>query len=188
MHHNVTPQALKSFDSPEGQTIRTFGTPTAPLFAATDVCEAIGIKNSRDALASLQDDEKMTVGLTDSHSGQRGGAQYLTLITEPGLYTLILRCRAAVKPGTPAFKFRRWITHEVIPAIRRHGEYRANLDREAAELRNRLKVVQAAMVGVFEDLHYVRGMTHHSAAQVLASTFAGAAATALSFPRATSLS
>ena len=60
----------------------------------------------------------MTVGLTDSHSGRRGGAQSITIVNEPGMYTLVLGSR---KPEAKTFK--RWITHEVIPAIRKTGKY-----------------------------------------------------------------
>ena len=76
---------------------------------AADVCRALGLVNSSMAVSKLDDDEKMTLSLTDSHSGQRGGAQMATIINEPGLYALVLSSR---KPETKAFK--RWITHEVI--------------------------------------------------------------------------
>lgn len=89
-----------------------------PWFVAADVCRALGIGNSRDATNKLDDDEKMTVDLTDSHSGKRGGAQMITVVNEPGLYALVLSSR---KPEAKAFK--RWITHEVIPSIRKTGGY-----------------------------------------------------------------
>lgn len=89
-----------------------------PWFVAADVCRSLGIGNSRDATNKLDDDEKMTVDLTDSHSGKRGGAQMITVVNEPGLYALVLSSR---KPEAKAFK--RWITHEVIPAIRKTGGY-----------------------------------------------------------------
>lgn len=89
-----------------------------PWFVAADVCRALGLGNSSMAVSKLDDDEKMTLSLTDSHSGQRGGAQMATIINEPGLYALVLSSR---KPEAKAFK--RWITHEVIPAIRKTGGY-----------------------------------------------------------------
>ena len=64
-----------------------------PWWVAKDVCDVLGLGNSRQALLPLDDDEKMTVSLTDSHSGQRGGAQSICIINEPGLYSLILRSR-----------------------------------------------------------------------------------------------
>lgn len=67
----------------------------------------------------------MTVDLTDSHSGTRGGAQKISVVNEPGLYALVLSSR---KPEAKAFK--RWITHEVIPAIRKTGAYGLTLPQD----------------------------------------------------------
>ena len=89
-----------------------------PWFVAADVCRALDIKNSRDALAALDADEK-GVGSTDT----LGGPQKMAVISESGLYTLILRCRQATTPGTVPHRFRKWVTAEVLPAIRRKGSY-----------------------------------------------------------------
>lgn len=93
----------------------------APWFVAMDVCRAIGIANHRDAVRKLDDDEK-GVGSTDT----LGGEQETTIISESGLYTLILRCRDAVTPGTIPYRFRKWVTGEVLPQIRRTGSYIKN--------------------------------------------------------------
>lgn len=93
--------------------IRTLLIDGEPWFVAADVCKALLIVNSRDALTRIDDDEKGVVS-TDT----LGGRQEVTIVNEPGLYTLILGSR---KPEAKAFK--RWITHEVIPAIRKHGAY-----------------------------------------------------------------
>ena len=82
-------------------------------FVATDVCRALDIKNSRDTLVRLDDDEK-GVALIDT----LGGKQELSIVNESGLYSLILSSR---KPEAKAFK--RWITHEVIPSIKKTGSY-----------------------------------------------------------------
>lgn len=126
----------------EGRAVRVFGTPETPLFATSDVCSFLGIIHHRKATATLGDDEK-GVSLTSTP----GGVQEISVITEPGLYTLIMRCRNAMKPGTPAYKFRRWVTHEALPAIRKTGQYQTrqpsrlelaemvvSLEREKAEL------------------------------------------------------
>lgn len=84
-----------------------------PWFAAPDVCTALTISNSRDALDRLDDDEKGVV-TTDT----LGGQQEIATVNESGLYTLILTSR---KPE--AKKFKRWITHEVLPSIRKNGSY-----------------------------------------------------------------
>lgn len=94
-----------------------------PWFMAKDVCDALEIKNSRDALARLDEDEK-GVALTDT----LGGAQHATTVNEAGLYTLVLSSR---KPEAKAFK--RWVTHEVLPAIRKRGAYVADVPGETTE-------------------------------------------------------
>ena len=106
------------FTDEEFGDIRTITINSEPWFAAVDVCRALEIKNVSDALKRLDDDERMTIDLTDSHSGQRGGAQSMIFVNEPGLYSLVLSSR---KPG--AKRFKRWITHDVIPALRKTGSY-----------------------------------------------------------------
>lgn len=90
----------------------------APWFNANDVCAALGISNPRDAVSRLDEDEK-GVGISDT----LGGPQEATFISESGLYTLILRSQDAITPGTTAHRFRKWVTAEVLPALRRHGYY-----------------------------------------------------------------
>lgn len=109
---------LSTFVSDQFGSVRTLTIDGEPWFVAADVCRALDISNPRDAVKRLEDDERMTVDLTDGHSKQRGGAQKLNAINEPGLYSLVLASR---KPEAKAFK--RWITHEVIPAIRKTGAY-----------------------------------------------------------------
>ena len=89
-----------------------------PWFVAVDVCEILELANSRDALRRLDEDEKMTVALTDSHSGQRGGAQFQTILNESGLYSLVMTSRKA-----EAKAFKKWVTNEVLPTIRKTGRY-----------------------------------------------------------------
>ena len=109
---------LSTFVSDQFGSVRTLTIDGEPWFVAADVCRALDISNPRDAVKRLEDDERMTVDLTDGHSKQRGGAQKLNAINEPGLYSLVLASR---KPEAKAFK--RWITHEVIPTIRKTGAY-----------------------------------------------------------------
>ena len=82
-----------------------------PWFIAADVCEVLDIQNSTQAVGRLDDDEKAMLNI-----GLSGGDT--NIINEPGLYSLILGSR---KPEAKAFK--RWITHDVIPAIRKTGAY-----------------------------------------------------------------
>lgn len=97
----------------QDQEIRTVIQDGQPWFVAKDLCEVLEIKNNRDALSRLDEDEKGVV-LTDT----LGGSQELAAVNEPGLYALILSSR---KPEAKQFK--RWITHDVIPTIRQTGQY-----------------------------------------------------------------
>lgn len=104
---------MQIFQNEKFGKIRTLNLDGEPWFVAADVCKALLIVNSRDALTRIDDDEKGVVS-TDT----LGGRQEVTIVNEPGLYALILSSR---KPEAKAFK--RWITHEVIPSIRKHGAY-----------------------------------------------------------------
>lgn len=104
---------LQVFNSSDFGEVRTTVRDGDPWFVAVDVCKALSISNHRDALGRLDEDEK-GVALTDT----LGGKQNLTIVNEPGLYTLVLGSR---KPAAKAFK--RWITHEVLPALRKTGRY-----------------------------------------------------------------
>lgn len=84
-----------------------------PLFIAKDICQALGLENTSAATVTLQSDELLLKIVTSG--GQRREMQ---AVTESGLYALIFKSR---KPE--AQKFRRWVTGEVLPAIRRHGRY-----------------------------------------------------------------
>lgn len=105
---------LKTFQNPKFGTIRTTTINGEPWFVAVDVCKALEIQNHKDAIGRLDEDEKTGVDLTDPH----GRVQNTNCVNEPGLYALVLGSR---KPEAKAFK--RWITHEVIPTIRKHGAY-----------------------------------------------------------------
>ena len=101
------------FENEQFGTIRTITREGEPWFVATDVCRALDINQPTRACERLDEDEK---GVSSIHTP--GGAQELLVVNEPGLYTLVLGSR---KPEAKAFK--RWVTHEVIPAIRKHGGY-----------------------------------------------------------------
>lgn len=81
-----------------------------PWFVAKDVCDVLALSNPTMAIKDLDDDERSKFNL-----GRQGDTN---VINEPGLYSLILRSR---KSDAKAFK--RWITHEVLPSIRKHGMY-----------------------------------------------------------------
>lgn len=85
-----------------------------PWWVAKEVCDILEIGNPREAVKRLDTDEKNTVRITD---GKRGNPNRW-IVNEPGLYSLIIRSH---KPQAKAFK--RWITHEVLPSIRKTGSY-----------------------------------------------------------------
>jgi prophage antirepressor-like protein len=96
-----------------GSTLNTVQEENEPLFIAKDVTDILGYKTASDALRGLDDDEKLL--RTICVSGQN---REINFINESGLYSLILRSK---KPEAKQFK--RWVTHEVLPAIRKNGGY-----------------------------------------------------------------
>jgi prophage antirepressor-like protein len=84
-----------------------------PLFVASDVCKALGLSNPSVALAALPDDEK---GIREVYTVR--GMQNLLTVTESGMYRLVFRSNKPL-----AEKFRRWVLHEVLPAVRKSGSY-----------------------------------------------------------------
>lgn len=100
----------------EGRAIRVVEDDAGvPWFVARDVCDALELKNSRQVVDRLDEDEK-GVHIVDT----LGGSQEVSTVNEPGLYNLTLTSR---KPE--AKRFKRWITHDVLPAIRKTGRYEA---------------------------------------------------------------
>lgn len=129
----------------EQQTVRSLLLDGAPWFVAKDVCDILGYENPTKALADhLDADEKSTQRIfvpqetyRNESLGQVGQHRNVNIISESGLYALILRSH---KPQARAF--RRWITGEVLPAIRRAGHYRAPAPRPPRD-------VQAMLDGLF---------------------------------------
>ena len=105
---------IKVFNSSDFGEVRTTIRDNEPWFVAADVCRALEIKNPSDALLRLDEDEKALVSIEGLSRGNDKG----NIVNEPGLYTLVLGSR---KPAAKAFK--RWITHEVLPALRKTGRY-----------------------------------------------------------------
>ena len=109
------------FSSDEFGTIRVADNGGEPWFVAKDVCDALGI--NKTAASRLDDDEK-GLRLTQTH----GGEQQILFVSEPGFYKLVLKSR---KPEAKAFQ--RWVTHEVLPSIRKRGGYMTARDDETPE-------------------------------------------------------
>ena len=96
---------LQIFKNEEFGEVRTMVIDDEPWFVAVDVCHALDIGNPSQAISKLDEDEKVTLTTNEGHSGKLGGSQMLNVISEAGLYTIILKSR---KPEAKAFK--RWIT------------------------------------------------------------------------------
>ncbi|EFH4438013.1 MULTISPECIES: BRO-N domain-containing protein [Enterobacteriaceae] len=111
--------ALAVFSFQDEHQIRVVMINGEPWFIAADICRALGIGNPTKAIKNLDHDE---VALTSIQGLSRGNDK-ANIVNESGLYTLILRCRDAVKQGTTAWRFRKWVTNEVLPSIRKNGEY-----------------------------------------------------------------
>lgn len=122
-----TEPTIFSFES--ASQIRMVSVDTRPYFVAQDVCKALGIQAVDVALRKLDSDEKGTYSVRTP-----GGFQSQSVISESGLYTLILRCRDAVTPGTIPYRFRKWVTSEVLPAIRQTGQYSQRQPEVLADL------------------------------------------------------
>ena len=138
------------FTFPEtGQRVRVVEGPDGePWFVARDVCDCLELVNTTRALCELDDDEKCELSEFES-SGRRP-----LIISEPGLYSLILRSR---KPQARAFK--RWITHDVLPTLRRTGHYSmpapsstpATVDADLARLMlDRLTIIEQQLAPLKE--------------------------------------
>lgn len=106
---------IQQFDF-RGASLRTLTDKAGePWFVAKDVCDILELGNTTNALRALDEDEK--TNFTNCNVAQNGGRAPL-IISEPGLYKLIMRSR---KPE--AKEFQRWVTHEVLPQIRKTGGY-----------------------------------------------------------------
>lgn len=120
----------------EDQNVRIFGTPEKPTFAVNDTCEILDIANARDAIAKLDEDEKGVVT-----ADTLGGKQTINVVTESGLYALIFQSRKPI-----AKKFRKWVTSEVLPHLRRRSFYSMtggqSASSEVAILSTRLEIAK----------------------------------------------
>lgn len=105
---------LQAFQNVEYGEVRTILRDGEPWFVAADVCRALEIGNPTMALSRLDEDEQALISIEGLSRGNETG----NIVNEPGLYTLVLGSRKK-----EAKNFKRWITHDVIPAIRKNGYY-----------------------------------------------------------------
>jgi prophage antirepressor-like protein len=119
----------------DGHVVRTVMTDGELWFVAADVCEVLEIKNPRDAIVSLDDDERGVVS-TDTP----GGTQEVNAINESGLYRLVFKSRKV-----EARNFRKWVTHDVLPSIRKTGRYDGNQTDAAPRLNRATREINVAL-------------------------------------------
>lgn len=143
--------------------IRVVGTPDNPWWVAADICLILDIKNVSMALARLDEDEK---GISSIDT--LGGDQSVAIVNESGLYSLILGSR---KPEAKPFK--KWITSEVIPSIRKTGEYSINQIRpntDTAHIQLALDAITAKLEQMEADRQlttlYLRGKLENTEAKL----------------------
>lgn len=110
----------------ENMAVRTLGTPEHPLFVALDVCSALGYAKARNAVAQHVDPEDLIKSDIDTN----GGRQTINCVNESGLYALIFGSKLE-----SAKRFKRWVTSEVLPTIRKTGRYEAQETITPAEQR-----------------------------------------------------
>ena len=130
------------------QSVRITDQNGEPWWVAKDICDVLGLEDARKAVGRLDDDERNTIPVTDSI----GREQNTYIINESGLYSLILTSR---KPEAKAFK--KWITSEVLPAIRKTGGYgvqqiasvtRAEFQAFQSDYAAKLKALEKTFVGI----------------------------------------
>ena len=135
---------IKIFENEEFGSVRTMEINGEPYFVGKDVAEILGYANTSKALIDHVDDEDKLNNETLSSLGQRGG----WLINESGLYSLILSSKL---PN--AKKFKRWVTSEILPAIRKTGGYLANSDMMVSTYFGNLPPEQQTLVkGLFDNI------------------------------------
>ena len=105
---------VRPFENQEFGKVRTIEISGEPWMVGKDIAKALGYSNGRDAISKHVDDDDKGVAKCDT----LGGKQDLQVINESGMYSLVLGSKL---PG--ARKFKRWITSEVLPSIRKHGVY-----------------------------------------------------------------
>lgn len=128
-------EGLQVFENAQFGQVRTITKDGQPWFIAVDVCRALDLGQVTNTIRRLDDDEKALISI----KGISRGNDQVSIINEPGLYSLVLGSR---KPEAKAFK--RWITHEVIPSIRKNGGYIAGQETMTDDelLANALMVAQ----------------------------------------------
>lgn len=151
----MTTQSQLSTFNFESNSIRTLAINNEPWFVAVDICRALNLSSPSMAIANLDDDEKYTLSLTEGIEGVGKQVQELNLVSESGMYTLILRCRDAVKKGSIPHRFRKWVTSEVLPQIRKTGSYSKTTVDQRTGLRNAVNMLVSKKGLIYSDAYHL---------------------------------
>ncbi len=152
--------AIFNFNAHEVRTIIKDG---APWFIATDITSALEYRDANAGTRWLDDDEKGTHTVST-----RGGDQELTIISESGMYSMIMHSRKA-----SAKVFRKWVTSEVLPSIRKTGRYEVKPDLDDGSKRSTVKD-RANLYHAAVDIMLKHGLRLNVAYQAM-NDFAGSA-------------
>jgi prophage antirepressor-like protein len=167
---NTIPNTPISFSFDQSFNVRAIMIDDAPWFFVPDVCAALQLTNPSMAVKALDDDEKMQVIDPDTLSSTEGTEinNLVNVVNESGLYTLILRCRDATKAGTIPHKFRKWVTSEVLPNIRKTGTYQM----PAPEIHLAMETISSADVKAIAQTVYLIRRSFHMDGSAAHATYA----------------
>lgn len=147
-------QSQLSTFSFESNSIRTLAIDNEPWFVAKDLCDTLGIKNPTQALENLDEDERSMFNI--GRSKVHGGGGEVNIVSESGMYTLILRCRDAVKKGSVPHRFRKWVTAEVLPTIRKTGKYESKTTADdRTGLRNAVNMLVSKKGLIYSEAYHL---------------------------------
>ena len=146
---------IQLFDFAPGLALRSITKDSEPWFVATDICKALSITNAAQAVQALDDDQR---GISSIDTP--GGIQRLLIVSESGLYALVLRSRKK-----EAKAFRKWVTSVVLPSLRRDGVYIAGQEKPITdeltlpELMEQITTIQAKVDAI--NTAKVRAWSRH---------------------------
>lgn len=165
-NHSIIPFSFES------HSIRAINYNGEPWFIAQDVCAVLGIKNATQATERLDEDERsmFNIGL-NQRSMFDNRVKEIGIISESGMYTLVLRCRDAVKKGSTPHRFRKWVTAEVLPSIRKTGVYGksdvSDLSLSTSEHTEKLDLLRSAVNMLADN----RGISYQRAYSLIHKQF-----------------
>ena len=120
----------------QSKNVHCYGTWDCPIWVAQDVCDCLDLLgDAGQHTRRLDEDEKVLISIQTP-----GGAQDVLGVTEPGLYNLVLGCRKPI-----AKQFKRWLTHEVIPSIRKSGTYTVGQVQEQVSVKDEIDVLNQCL-------------------------------------------